>query len=232
MSKSKFKILLGFGIFVVLLSFASIFYFFILGSPSLLFAISKKFDEPSTPYYMVIERIYKISKGESINDQLIEKLNQDKNPSMNDYYARILGVMGEDSALGDLVNIYYKYRNNKNYQKTIDYIVLSIGLIGDESAVAFLEEIKDESETQETLFAGSTLAVAIYLLSGNTDSEFRNMFGNRQTLKLTNNLIEARQIIVNSKNRKRNLNEMIVLDCLFRPPEGKWSYVEMNKRVQ
>ena len=226
MSKPNYKILLVSGILIGLLVCANIFYFTTLSSPTFFCVISKKFDEPSTLYYLIIERIYKISKSKEINAQLLEKLNQDTNPSVNDCYARILGVMGDNDALKILENIYTKYQHNNNYQKTIDYIVLAIGLIGDESAIPFLEKIMYESEKQKTLLAGSTLASALYLVNGNTNYNFRNLFGNRQTIKLTKNLIEARNIIVNSKNRKRNLKEMIILDCLFRPPESKWNYVE------
>lgn len=207
-------------VFVVIVSSITTFYFTIYTSPNLLCILSKGFKEPSTAHYFIIERIYNLQKSKKVAGQLIDKMSRDINPSVNDCYARILGVIGETKSLTAMENIYLKYHNNEDYQKTLDYIILSIGLLGDKSAIPFLEKIMNENKKNKSLILGSTISSALYLLTGQTDYSYTNIFGNRQTIIITKNLKEARKIIVKSKNRMRTLSEMITLDSLFRAPES------------
>ena len=70
----------------------------------------------------------------------------------------------------------------------------------------------------------STISVALYLLTGENNYEFINSMGRKQNLLLTKGLIDARKVIVSSKNRKRTAQEMVTTDKIFRPPGSKWGH--------
>ena len=190
----------------------------ILDSPDILCKVAEGFDEPSTPFYLAIERIYKLSNKKSFGKKLIQYLENDENKYLHDVYIRILGVIGDSESLYDLKRLYIKYQHNKEYKATLYYIIRSMGLIGDKEIVTFLETLLTQYKELHVQVSESNIVTALYLITGRNDYYFTNSLGERQKLYLTNELIEAMKAIEKSKGRARTIEEMITLDMLYRRP--------------
>lgn len=135
-NKSLSVIFIGFIVFGIIILKLAVF-----DNPVKLCTFAEWFDEPSTPYYLVLNRIYKLSDKEEFSETLIKYIRNDKNPYLHKRYARVLGVIGKNDALPALKNACSKYCWNENYKITADYIVISMGIIGDEKIVSFLEKL-------------------------------------------------------------------------------------------
>jgi hypothetical protein len=183
----------------------------------LLCKIAEGFDEPSTPYYFVIERIYKLSEKRNISKKITQYLSKDENRYLHNIYIRILGVLGDKESLHELEQIYIKYQHDKRYKVTVYYVIKSMGLIGDKEIAPLLETLLRKYVELNVQISGSNIASALYLITGNSNYHFTNSSGERQKLILTNNLTKAREVIVSSKGRRRNFEEMKILDKVYRP---------------
>ncbi len=186
-------------------------------NPDRLCDLSERFDEPSTMFYIILERIFKLSEDISYNQKFMKYLNDNKKPHLYDRYARMLGVLGEDKAIPILKDVFIRYQNNRNYEAKLHYIIKSMGMIGSVESIDFLEEEMDKQRNMKSQVSGSTIACALYLITGNSEYYFVNVFGKRQKLHLSDRLIEARTIIVRSKDRKRTYDEILTLDQVYRP---------------
>ena len=196
--------------------------FFVLDNPKTLCILAEGFDEPSTPFYFVIERIYKLSEKKNISDKLINKLANGDNLYLHDIYIRLLGVLGKKESLYELEKIYIKYQKDKNYRARLYYVIKSMGLIGNEEIVPLLETINLKYNELQVQVSGANIAAALYLITGSSGYYYDDILNERQKLYLTEELIKAREVIVASKDRKRTFNEMVILDKTFRPPDEKW----------
>ena len=197
------------------------FKFTVLDNPDFLCKVAEGFDEPSKPFYLVIERIYKLSEKKKFEERLIKYLNSDENRYLHDIYIRILGVIGKKISLHDLEKIYIKNQHNKKYKATLFYVIRSMGLIGTEEIVPFLETLLDKYGELQVQVSGSNIASALFLITGNDGYIFTDSQGEQQKLYLTEALIEARRVIKASRGRDRTFNEMLVLDRLYRPPDWR-----------
>ncbi len=179
--------------------------------------IAEGFDEPSTPFYFFLERIYKLSEKNSFSKELAQYLSKDENRHLHDIYIRILGVIGDKESLHELEQIYIKYQHDKKSKVTLFYMVKSAGLIGDKEIVPLLETLLKKYDELKVQISGSNIASSLYLITGKNDYYFTNNSGEQQKLILIDNLIEARKVIVSSKGRERTYEEKILLDNVFRP---------------
>jgi len=184
----------------------------------LLCKIAEGFDEPSTSYYFILERIYKLSGKNDFSKKITQTLSKDENRYLHDIYIRILGVLGYRESLHELEQIYIKCQHDQRYKATLYYTIKSMGLIGDKEIVSLLETLLTKYDELNVQVSGSNIASALYLITGRSDYYFTNTSGEQQKLILTDNLLKAREVIVSSKGRVRKYDEMIILDNVFRPP--------------
>ena len=191
----------------------------VLDNPDLLCMIGQGFDEPSRLYYASVERIYKISDKKKVGKKFKERLTEGGNEHLYNCYIRILGVIGEGDAIPCLMQVYAKHQNNKNLRSIIHDIIISIGLIGNEASVHFLENLLKNYNANIAYVPSSLIVHSLYLITGKKYF-FTNNSGEKDEIYLSKERIEARKIIKTSRGRKRSLEEMIALDKMaYRPAE-------------
>ncbi len=168
----------------------------------------------SSLYYLAIERIYKLAERKEVGEALVVELDGGRNVYSYGLYRRLLGVIGEDAALTPLLIFYADNQDNEQSAHQLHITIISLGLLGNEDAVPILEAILTGSKERPHV-EGVTVARSLYLLTGKS-YEFTYR-GNKQDLYVNDELREARKVILAAKRRKRNFEEMITLDMLFRP---------------
>jgi hypothetical protein len=84
-----------------------------------------------------------------------------------------------------------------------------MGLIDNNDLVPFLETLLRDYDQLRVQATKYSIARSLYLITGNKFSYVR----------IIRELSEARNVILKSKGRKRTLQEMLLLDKLYRPPE-------------
>lgn len=204
-------------LFVALMGFLA--KIFVLDNFKMLCQLAEGFGEPSAPYYLFLERVYKISERNDIGKEIVESLSNDEDRYLRDCYIRVLGVTGEHGSLQLLESISNSEIKERNFP-IIFYSIMSIGLLGDNRAVPFLEKFLEKNVSDlQSHFLDFTAVNALYLLTGSDNYYFINSSGERQRLIITKRLSEARKVITEAKGRKRTYEEMIVLDKIFRHPD-------------
>ncbi len=181
--------------------------------------IAEGFDEPSMPFYILIDRVYKLSEKNGNQENLERFLSEDEYQNLLNLYIRIAGVKGNRDIIKSLFDIFSEF-NDLKQRSTVYYIVASFGNLGYSEAVPFLENLLSNDDNLKTPISGSTISSSLFLITGK-NYEFANSSGSRQKLILTEHLINARNVIISSKGRKRTYEEMVTLDNLFRPPDFK-----------
>jgi len=213
--KQKKKIII---ILIVLLLFAGIFLrFSVFNNVSVLFLIAEGLDRPSKAYYVVIERIYRLSEKKRVRAEIWEDLESNKNPNLDNLYIQVLGITGAHIPTGSLIKLYSLNQHDMNRRSTVSRIIDAMGLLGNEDFVPFLETLLtdyDKLSPQATRYA---ITRSLYLITGNRYTYLADS-GQKSRLQLTNELIEARNVVENTKERGRNMKDMLVLDRLYRPP--------------
>lgn len=181
-----------------------------LNNVNLLFLIAEGQNKPSNLYHFFLYRIYRIAEKKDIGEELIQNINTGKNEFLFCQYIRVLGVIGEIDAIPYLIKIYTYYQGkNSGVAKSMkDFVIRSLGRIGDEQVVPFLEAILNK---QQTYWLNSVIASSLYLLTGER-YEFDYSQGESYKFVATKDLMQARQVILNSKGKKRTYEDMIVLD--------------------
>jgi hypothetical protein len=163
----------------------------ILDNPNVLFTIAEGADVPSKVYYFATERIYKIADKKDIGKKLQEHLEKGHSEYLHNEYIKTLGIIGEYYSTATLIKAYSKYQHNTNRRSTVSRIIDSMGLIGNEDVVPFLETLLkdyDELDVQATSYA---IARALYLTTGRKYS-YISPSGESGTLYLTDELIGAK----------------------------------------
>ena len=153
----------------IILLLVATFKITIFDNQELLCVVAEGFNEPSIPFYYSLNRIYQISEKKNISNKFISYLRENKNNNLHELYIRILGVIGEDQAIHEFKKLYVKYQRKKNYKATIYYIVKSMGIIGNEGIVPFLEKILYKYNELDVQVPGSVIASALYLVTGKID---------------------------------------------------------------
>jgi len=204
----------------IIITFIVFLFFCILlvNSMTVLFTFAKGADVPSRVYYYSTERLYRISESRDVGKYCRERLNNKEFGSDPDEYIHTLGIIGDQHSSSALMKKYVEYQNDPNYRHTVSVIIESIGLIGDEDYLPILKTILDHYEYHDMRTGRYIIARAIYLISGE-NYEHTNQLGEKMELTITQELLDARNVIVQSKGRKRTFEEMIILDNLFRSPD-------------
>jgi len=199
-------------VFLIALVFFTVIMVCIFNSVDFLCMIAEGSNEPSSLHNFTIERIYKIAEKKEIGEKLVKNIKENKKNNLHTFYIRILGVIGEEATLPCLMEIYIKHQEETKSIKVYN-VIKSLGLLGKEEAVPFLERILNREDRWIVL--NPPIAESLYLLTGN-QYKFINPQGEMQKLHLYNELLRAREVILNTKLRKRNFKDMVILDKLFR----------------
>jgi hypothetical protein len=143
---------------------------------------------------------------------LLDQLRNGRNPSRRYLCIRILGVIGDKNSLASFIDIYKKHQDEK--RSVLLYSVFeSIGLLGENKAVPFLKTALDNKLKWEAL--NYPIVESLFFLTGKR-YEFINPNGDMQAFYPSEDEIQARNIVLATKGRKRTYKEMILLDKLFR----------------
>ena len=198
---------------------------FIYDNPRALFKVAAGLDEPSSTYYFVMERIYVLCANENQIKSIINDLETDRNNYLHKLYIRTLGIVGEDSNLANyiLVEIYSKYQNDKNRRGIIYEAIDSMGFIGNLSAVLVLQRLFENYDNHRMVIEKYPILRSLYLATGKI---YKDQKENSLNLIVTEELENARGIIVRSKGRLRTFAEMMVLANLNRPDKFKRKFSE------
>ncbi len=188
-------------------------------NPDVLFTVAGGLDVPSASYYIVTERIYQLAHKKNIGEKIKGWLEEGRNEHLHNIYIRTLGVIGEYYSLSALIKAYSKYQHNTSRRSTVICIIDSMGLLGNQDSVPLLETLLRDYDQLDVQASRYAIARALYLITGRRYS-FVNRQEEHSKLHLTSELKEARKAIVESMGRKRTFEEMIVLDKIYRPPEG------------
>lgn len=174
----------------------------------------------SSLYYFTIESIYKIAEKKDIAEKLIKYIEENKNQNLHGLYIRVLGVIGGgDQTVNCLMKTYIKHQHNKEKKSIIYSVISSLGLLGDDKVIPFLELLLNKNYWP--VYNG-TIAASLYLLTGKQYEFIWCWDGSRQKLQLTDKLIHAREVILATKGKKRTFEDMLALDKRFRPPAKKY----------
>lgn len=197
-----------------------VFHFCVLENEKALFLIAEGLDKPSTLYNIVIKKIYSLSTNKKSIEKIKEHLGQDKNDHLHNLYIHVLGINGDRSSAGTLIKAYSRYQHDINHHSTVNQLIDTMGLIANDNLVPFLETLlrhHDKLGVQATKYS---IARSLYLITGEKYS-YMNTAGRNTELQVTGELTEARNVILSSKGRKRTIQEMILLDKLYCPPESE-----------
>jgi len=200
--------------FIVLAGFVKIG---ILDNPELLCVLAEGLDEPSSSFYLILNRVYALAEKDNFTKELVQHLSAGKNANLHDIYIRVLGVVGEETALHELFRIYQRHQNDEASKAVVYYTVTSIGMIGSEEMVPFLETLLEKRKELKIQVNELAIANALYLSTGIEKAKAAEFFNGKKH-KLSQAQIAARRVIASSKGRKRSYDEMLVLDKLYRPP--------------
>lgn len=208
---------LGFAAYLIVLLFLIKSAF--LDSPALLLRVLDKFEQPSKPFHVVLERMYKLSgKDDFVTEMKFCLMGQGRD-TYHGIYLRYIGVVGQKWASNDIRSAYVKGLKDID-EEGYFMVISSMGLTGNASLAPTLEDLLAQSRHDEALTgSGATIASSLYLITGKTDYSYHNKNGSERRLALTPELTNARKVIVESRGRKRTIEEMVVLDKTYRMHE-------------
>ena len=204
-------------LFVIIISICFAGKILILDNTDLLFTIAEGLEQPSKSYYLVMERIYKLSAKERLEEKINKYLEDDKNSHLHDRYIHTLGIIGGQKFPAILIKAYVQYQDDPDHILTVPRIIDSMGIVGVEDVVPILEKLLSNYDRHRVRVTRYAIVRALYLATGKA-YEYTNSSGGRTKLELTNELEDARRVILESRNRDRTFEEMKSLDKVFRPP--------------
>jgi hypothetical protein len=193
---------------------------YVLNNVQFLIMITAGTNRPSVVHYWERERIYKLSEEHNISSIILYAFKSGKDEyHLKGIYIILLGQLGDKNASGYLIKDFVDCNGKSNCRSSEYYIRDSLGQIGNEMAVPFLERILETYDDYDPRIPKWSVARALYLITGKS-YEYGSPTNKRAHLVMTDELMTARQIILSSKDRKRTFDEMITLDKLTRPT--KW----------
>lgn len=211
--KHRKHIILSIIVFLVLIIFGG--NYFLLNNFKFLSLGSAFFLNTSKYHQFFINRMYKLSENEDIEEQIIVNMaNSDIDSYVLGNYIRIMGVIGGDRSEFYLIKIFGKHQNLQYADYVLFNTVLSMGLSGSKMSEELLDRFISTDMSTNQIVMQHLAASSLYLLTGE-QYFFINNRGEKEKLYLTQDLHNARDIIVSSKGRKRTYDEMITLDKLF-----------------
>lgn len=194
--------------------------FFSMNNLKVLSIIAESSDRPSCTFYWAIERIYKLEADKrNIGASILDKFIADEDQFLDSVYIRLLGVIGVEEASKVLQKFFIEKQNDKYYQSQFYHIIDSLGLIGNEDSVPFLEKLlNDYNKHNYKLLTQYSIAKSLFIITGRSYRYF-NREGEYSQIAVTEELQSVRHIILQSRTRHRTFEEMIQLDKFLRPPE-------------
>lgn len=185
---------------------------FLFDNFNFLVTISEGLDKPSPQYNFFVNRIYNLTQSKKIDKIIIDSLSSGKQKNLHLRFYRFLGVIGGDQAYPTLKK-QYEIKNDSKQENNINnfYIISSIGLTGDPDSVNFLENLLQK----EKAIPGALVAQSLFLVTGKKYN-FLNQGGDIEEFFADQDLLKMREVISNSSGRKRNPDELRLLDKLFR----------------
>jgi len=200
----------------LVLGSAAIFRFVLWNNESFLFVLASGLDRPSRTYYAVMERIYYLSKKRDIRGKILKSLEENDN-SNAPLLIHILGIIDGEVPSGILIAMYVKHQDDPENKALLGEIVDCMGALGNEDFVPFLNRLLIDYKELNVPVTKYALLRALYLITG--EAYGSGGVGNREAdLTITQELEDARKVIVATKRRARTLEEMIVIDRVYRPP--------------
>lgn len=196
---------------------------FIYNSPKALYAIAEGLDEPSSAYYWVAERIYRLSEKKSEINRILEELDSGKNEHLYGQYIRTVGIVGDGSDFANyiLVKIYTKYQDNSQKSSIVASTIDAMGFIANRSTISILEKLVENYKEHNMVVAKYPVVRALYLSTGDIAMVREKSL---MDFVVTRELKMAREAIVRSKGRYRKFNEMLILANLNRPEKYKENF--------
>lgn len=193
---------------------------FIYDNPKALYVIAEGLDEPSSSYYWVIERIYRLSRNESETKRILNELESGKNEFLHDLYIRTIGIVGENSDFANYVTvkIYTKYQGNDQKMSIVASAIDTMGFIANKSTISILERLVENYDNHNMVVAKYPVVRALYLSTCDI-----HMVREKSSMEFnkTDELKMAREVITRSKGRYRTFDEMLILSNLNRPDRFK-----------
>jgi hypothetical protein len=183
---------------------------------NILFEIAERSQKPSKIHFYCMERIFNICAEQECGPKLLQSLIKDENEHLHELYIKTVGVVGERSASRHLMNVFLKNQAIPDKVRSAYNSILSIGTIGNEEIVPELEEILSDNKNTFEL-NNYLIARSLFLLTGRK-YDYVNADGKQVRFISNPEISHIREIILNSKNRRRTIDEMVEIDRIDRPP--------------
>lgn len=209
--------------FLLSIIFVSIFLFHYYNFGTLTLT-ANGFDQPSRLYYLSQKRLL-----EMVNAQKAEKIAQvlkyDENKFLHRLYLKLLSLNGLPKDNDYLLTVYENYQKREKDGYLWHNIIDTMGTSGNLAYVPFLEKLLDEYGSNDSVLMRFSVGQALFLLTGKEykyDSDKpleKTRFAPKGFFRYTDRQFRAREIIYDTINRERTIDEMVELDkILFRPP--------------
>ena len=213
MSISRKKVIFGVPTF-----FVGLIFFISINNVGFLCLIAGSSDVPSKMHYCAIERILILyDEDEDVGEQIFETLKSNESKEIIDVYIKILGLIGEKEAMGYLNKIFIEALNNNDPRGLTYPIVNSFGMMGNDDIVSFLKYLLENYSKYNIKATKHSIARSLFLLTGKK-YKFVKANDSYGYFEPTSEVVNARDIIISSDDRRRTFEEMVALDKLFRPP--------------
>lgn len=205
----------------IVLSVAFLFVFLtplaiILYNVNMMLVLANGFNQPSKLFYLTSNRIYKVFDNNDCKS-ILNNLNHNENVYLHDIYIRTLGVTGCANSQDYLMNLYVRCQKKHEMRGTCNRIINAMGLSSNNNYVPLLETLLNDYDKLNVQSTKYSIVRALYLITGEQYSYVENE-GKPKTLTITEELLKARNIIIETGHRNRTFDEMLKLDSLFRPP--------------
>ena len=149
-----------------------------------------------------------------IKTTLIGNFRDSSNIDEINTYIKVIGVFGLKNIETDFMTLYINIQNDRNARSTLSYLVSSMGLIESNSFESLLETVLHNYDKHSISASQYEISRSLYLLTGKK-FPFVNIKGQKQELFLTEELINIKRVIEESKGRDRTFEEKILFDTLF-----------------
>lgn len=186
--------------------------------------LAEGFDDPSFGYFFIIERIYKIAETKKIEDKFAEKILKNENSHLHGQYLRICGAIGKSDTIGFLIKIFNQnYRDKTKWEDKNTWGILydaidSMGMTGNAKFIPYLEAVLNEKGPSHPGIYQFQVARSLYLITGKKYN-IESIDGGKKPLHISKEIEDARAAIKTSKNKRRNLETMLVIDNFLRAPK-------------
>ena len=175
-------------------------------------------DIPSWNYYLAVERIFELSEKRNVEEVLEKYILNDQMEYLHNEFIHLTGIIGTPRSPSFLIGLFKKYKETPDKKAIYYYIIESMGDSGNEAYSPFLEDLLRNYEEHELPVPIYFIQRSYYLITGiNYEQPSNNGYGTHFPINPT--LEKSREAIINSKGRKRTVEEMITIDNVGRSEE-------------